>query len=126
MRASYFALGLFSLGTVILWLGGCSTTEPGATDTLGSYSTNVDGAPDKVTAAAAKACEDLKLTSIASNGTAVDGKVTAKTAAGDDVSITISQAGDKISKVTIRVGATGDEAVSKQLVDRINSHMSWI
>jgi hypothetical protein len=104
---------------------GCSTDQPGTTDTLGSYSTHVDSTPDKVTTAASKACEDLKLNDINSNGTKVDGKVTARTAAGDDVTIDIQQAGDNVSSVSIRVGATGDQSVSKQLVDRIKSHLSW-
>ena len=47
-------------------------------------------------------------------------------AQGDVVTIDIAQAGDNVSKVTIRVGTTGDEAVSKQLVDKIKSHMSWL
>jgi len=28
--------------------------------------------------------------------------------------------------VTIHVGDTGNEALSKQLIDRINSHLSWL
>jgi hypothetical protein len=56
----------------------------------------------------------------------MDGKVTAKDAQGDDVEIDIEQAGDNVSKVTIHIGATGDQAVSKQLIDRINSHLSWL
>jgi hypothetical protein len=113
------AAALFSVVT------GCSTDQPGATNTMGSYSTNVAAAPDKVTTAASKACEDLKLANINSSGTRVDGKVTAQTAQGEEVAINIEQAGDNVSKVTIRVGATGDEAVSKQIVDRIKSHLGW-
>jgi hypothetical protein len=86
----------------------------------------VSSTPDKVTAAAIKAAGDLKLLNIAGNGTAVDGRVTATDAQGDAVTIDIAQAGDGVSKVTIHVGATGDDAISKQLVDRINSHLSWL
>ena len=125
MKTVALILALFGMSAIVLIQAGCSTDQPGATSTLGSYSTNVNAAPDKVTTAASKACEDLKLTDINSNGTAVDGKVTAKTAQGDDVTIEIAQSGDNVSKVTIRVGATGDDAVSHQLVDRINSHLSW-
>jgi hypothetical protein len=79
-----------------------------------------------VTAAAQKAANDLNLTNVVGNGTQVDGKVTAKNAAGDDITIDIAQAGDNVSKVTIHIGLTGDEAVSKQLIDRINSHLAWL
>jgi propanediol dehydratase small subunit len=125
MKFALATLSLLSVGAVLFIANGCSTDQPGATNTLGDYTTNVSATPDKVTTAAQKACEDLKLNNIVGNGTKVDGQVTAQTADGKDVTISIAQAGDQVSKVTIRVGATGDEAVSKQLVDRINSHLSW-
>jgi len=126
MKLAFFALSVLSVGFFLVNLTGCETDAPGATDTLGVYSTMIDGAPDKVTAAAQKAAGDLQLADIVSNGTTVDGKVTAKNAQGDVVTIDVEQAGQNVSKVTIHVGATGDEAVSKQLVDRIKSHLSWL
>ncbi len=119
-------LGLLSMGVFLVNLTGCQTDTPGATSTLGAYSTMIDGPPDKVAAASQKAADDLKLTDIVGTSTKVDGKVTAKTAQGDAVTIDIDQAGENVSKVTIRVGVTGDDAVSKQLVGRINSHLSWL
>jgi hypothetical protein len=125
MKYAFATIVVLGAGILMLALNGCSTDQPGAKDTLGTYSTNVAAAPDKVTTAAAKAAEDLKLSDINSSGTKVDGKVTARTAQGDEVAIDIEQAGDDVSKVSIRVGATGDEAISKQLVDRIKSHLGW-
>jgi hypothetical protein len=126
MKLAIVALSVLSMGFGLANLAGCQTDTPGATSTLGSYSTMINGPPDKVTAAAQKAADDLKLVDIVGNGTKVDGKVTAKNAQGDTVTIDIEQAGENVSKVTIRVGTTGDEAVSKQLVDRIKSHLSWL
>ena len=125
MKASIFTTCLLAVGLLLTNMG-CSTESPGAHDTLGSYSTMIDSSPDKVTNAAQKAAEDLKLADVNAQGTKVDGRVTAHNAAGDDVTIDVEQAGDNVSKVTIRVGATGDEAVSKELVDRIKSHLSWL
>jgi len=125
MKTALFLAGVLSVGGLMLTQTACSTDQPGATYTVGSYSTNVDSTPDKVTTAASKACEDLKLADINSNGTKVDGKVTAKTAQGDDVTINVEQAGDNVSKVTIRVGATGDEALSRQLLDKTENHLNW-
>jgi hypothetical protein len=125
MKTVALILSILSLGAVVSIQAGCSTDQPGATTALGFYSTNVDSSPDKVTTAATKACEDLLFSNINSNGSKVDGKVTAKTAHGDDVTIDVAQAGESVSKVTIHIGATGDDAVSKQLVDRIKSHLSW-
>jgi hypothetical protein len=126
MKKTILALSLLGGSFGFMGLTACETDSPGATETLGVYSTNIDGAPDKVTAAAQKAAADLGLTEIVGNGTAIDGKVTAKNAQGDVVTIDIAQAGDSVSKVTIRVGTTGDEAVSKQLIDKIKSHLSWL
>ncbi|HEX4056077.1 MAG TPA: DUF3568 family protein [Tepidisphaeraceae bacterium] len=126
MKLACIALSVLSVGFLLVSLPGCQTDTPGATTTLGSYSTMVDASPDKVTAAAQKAAADLELSDIVGNGTKVDGHVTAKNAHGDAVTIDIEQAGENVSKVTIRVGATGDEAVSKQLVDKIKSHLSWL
>jgi len=125
MKSLLMALGFLSLGTFLFCTSGCSTEQPGTTDTLGNYSTNVDATPDKVATAAQKACADLKLNDINGNGTKVDGRVTARTAQGDDVVINIVQAGENVSKVTVRVGATGDQAVSRQLMDGIKSHLHW-
>jgi len=121
-------LMLVLAGTLVVpVICGCSSTnQPGSQYTLGTLSENVDSTPDKVTTAAAKAAEDLKLQEIQSNGTKVDGKVTARTADDKAVTITIAQAGDNVSKVDIQVGATGDQAVSSQLMDGIKSHLnSW-
>ena len=126
MKAVAIILAVFGLCAFMIQAG-CATDQPGTTNTLGFYNTNVDSSPDKVTTAAYKACEDLKLSNInsGSGGSKVDGEVTATTAQGDNVTIDIKQAGDNVSKVTIRVGATGDDAVSQQLVDRIKAHLSW-
>jgi hypothetical protein len=124
MKIPFFVLNVLSLGIFTL-TSGCSTETPGAHYTLGAYSTNVDSTPDKVTAAAAKAADDLQLLNIASSGTKVDGTVSAQNANGDKIVITIAQSGDNVSSVSIRVGTTGDEAVSKELVDHIKSHLTW-
>jgi propanediol dehydratase small subunit len=126
MKLAIFAISVLSAGFVLSNLTACQTESPGASQTMGVYSVMIDSTPDKVTTAAQKACDDLKLTSITANGTTIDGKVTALNAQGDSVIINVEQAGDSVSKVTIHVGATGDEAVSKQLVDRIKSHLSWL
>lgn len=125
MKLAMITLSVLVGGLWLLNLAGCQTDTPGTTDTLGSYTTMIDSSPDKVTAAAQKAAGDLKLIDIVGNGTAVDGRVTAQDAQGDDVTIDITQAGQNVSQVKIRIGLTGDEAVSKQLVDRIRSHLSW-
>lgn len=127
MKFGILALSVLFAGLLLVNITGCGTSQSGTTNTLGSYSANVNGTPDKATKAAQAACEDLKLVDIVANGTKVDGKVTARNAQGDAVTIDIEPAGENVSKVTIRVGAAGDNAVSKQLIDGINKHLaSWL
>jgi hypothetical protein len=123
MKLAMAAICVLGMGFFLFNLAGCQTDTPGATETLGVYSTMVDGSPDKVAGAAKMAADDLKLTDVVVLSTKIDGKVTAKTAMGDAVTINISQAGENVSKVSIHIGATGDQAVSKQLVDKIKSHL---
>jgi hypothetical protein len=125
MKVAFRTLGLLSAAFLLTNLTACQTDSPGVTNTMGLYtSTDVNGPTDKVTASAQKACEGLKLTNVIASGTKVDGKVTAKNAQGDDVTIDISQAGDNVSKVTIH---GGDEATRKQLIDSINGdRASWL
>jgi predicted lipoprotein len=126
MKFAFLAISVLSVGFLLANLTGCETDTPGATNTLGYYSTMISGAPDKVTTAAQKAAGDLNLTDIVGNSTKIDGKVTAKNAQGDAVTIDVEQAGDGVSKVTIHIGVTGDDAVSKELVDKIKNHLSWL
>jgi hypothetical protein len=110
------------IGFLALVGSGCQTNSPGVKNTLGSYSLMVDGPPDKVTNAAKATLKDMKLLDIAGSSTKIDGKVTAKTAQNDAVNINIEQAGENVSKVSIRVGV-GDEAVSKQILDGIKKNL---
>src|SRR5580658_5697928 len=64
MRYALFSLAALIAGLAYLTLSGCSTDQPGTTDTLGTYSANVAAAPDKATEAAHKACNDLNLQNI--------------------------------------------------------------
>ncbi|HUB27945.1 MAG TPA: DUF3568 family protein [Tepidisphaeraceae bacterium] len=112
------------IGGSVWMIEGCSTEQPGAAYALGAYSANVDGTPDRVTSAAQKAAEDMKFKDIVANQTKIDGHLTAADASGDTVSIDVQQAGDNVSKVTIRVGS-GDEAVSRQILDKLEGHLSW-
>jgi hypothetical protein len=123
MRYVFLPLTALVAGLYFLTFTGCSTDQPGTADTLGTYTANVAATPDKVTEAAHKACNDLNLQYISVSGTSVDGKVTAQTAQGQNVNIEVAEAGDNVSKVSIRVGATGDEDISKQLMDKIKDHL---
>ncbi len=125
MKSLLLLLSSMFLGVVLLLPTGCQTETVGTKSFMGTYTSMVDSTPDKVTKAAAKAAEELKLTDVQSTATKIDGKMVAKTAQRDDVTINVEQAGENVSKVSIRVGTTGDEATSKMLLDKIKGNLHW-
>lgn len=125
MKTTLALICVLFFGAAMFTLGGCETSTPGVTNTLGALDAHLDSTPDKVTKAARKACEELKLAEIASAGTKIDGKVTARTATGEAVEISIGLAGENVSSIHIRVGTTGDMAVSKQIFDRTKDNLHW-
>jgi predicted small secreted protein len=126
------SVSLFSMAVAALLLSGCDTwhglgKDIGKTgDAMageGKYAMTVHATPEKVTAAAKSAVEDLKMTEIGSSGDRSKGKVTAKTARADSVRIDIEQLGDADSKVTIYTHGGDADEVSKQIQDRINRNL---
>ncbi len=89
----------------------------------GKYVMTVHAMPDKVTAAARSAVEQLKMTDIDSSGDRTEGKVTAKTARQDTVRIDIEQSGATDSIVTIYTHGDDADTVRQQIQDRINSNL---
>ena len=125
-------VSLVSLSVCALVLTGCYTwhglgKDIGKTgDAMsgqGKYVMTVQATPDKVTAAARRAVEQLKMTDVDSSGDRSEGKVTAKTAKLDSVKIEIEQLGETTSKVTINTHGTDADDVSEQIQDRINSNL---
>lgn len=116
--ALMLGLGISSIG-----LTGCATGEPGTKNYVGTYTTNIDARPDKVANAAKQALEDMALKNITVSSTKVDGKLEATTAQNDKVTVKIDQAGENVSEVSIRVGAFGDEAISKQIISKTKDHL---
>ena len=91
----------------------------------GKYVITVQASPDRATAAARRAVEQLKMTNIESSFDEGEGEgeVTAKTARGEKVSIDIEQSGATHSKVTIRTRGDNSDEVSKQIQDRIRGNL---
>lgn len=125
MKCTTLSLSLVALSLSFVAMGGCKTDQVGVTSTLGTYTTNVDAAPEKTTKATQKSLEQMKFLDIVANSTKIDGRVTAKTAQNDDVVVNIEQAGDNVSKVSVRIGGTGDASGSMKIIDKIKSNLHW-
>ena len=132
LAQAVLSVGLLSMAAGALLLTGCGTWGGVGKDVertgdaiqgKGTYTMTVHAAPDKVTAAARSAVEQLKMTDIDSSGDRTKGKVTAKTARKDGVRIDIAQSGEADSKVTIYTHGEDADEVSKQIQDQVNRNL---
>jgi len=127
---------LVSLLAILTLLVGCSTSEPGVKNTMGTLTTTVEANPPRVAKAAeavlkdlgvAKAAEavlkDLELIRVHSTSTEVDGEAFGYTASDKKVGVSIKQEGENLSKVSVRVGAFGDEDLGIAVITRLEEQL---
>ena len=107
--------------------GGCVAAKTAANDTVawirGALEVVLDNPVDQVGSAATKAVNDLKFNTVVSKVDVVSGKITAETAQGTDIGILLNKVSDRATKVSIRVGAFGDEALSRLILDEIKKNL---
>jgi hypothetical protein len=78
---------------------------------------------EKAFNAAEKALKDLELTPDAKAKDTMSAKVEAKNAKDQNIKIEMTNKGEKITEITIRVGVFGDEAYSRKIYERIKAHL---
>ena len=109
------AAGLISL----LVAGGCKTSQPGTTDTMGRYDMVVNAPPPRATRAATNVLEDdYKFTIDSTAYSTIDGKIVAHTAQNTKVWVWVERQGENDSVVSLRVGV-GDEKLSLEILAKI-------
>jgi hypothetical protein len=87
----------------------------------GEFNGGVD-APARATAKAAEeVCKEMGLTIKSATATDVDGQVKATTGQDKSVAIDVKRVTDTTSKVSIRVGTFGDEALSSSIYEKIKA-----
>ncbi len=104
-------------------LTACSTGHVGVKNYAGTVVTYIDATPEQITNAAVNTIRELKLTLISSSWSTLDGEVVARTAQDKKVDIEIKGVGQNISKIEIRVGVWGDEAMSVRILDKIKAKL---
>lgn len=102
---------------------GCRTADPGARNTLGNVSARVAGTPVEAVAATERAMRRMDMTIIASNVTDVDGRVTAQSPRRRPVDVRVFEDVDDQTRVSIRIGAFGDQDASIGLLQRIRREL---
>jgi hypothetical protein len=106
---------------------GCVATKTAANQTVawirGALEVNLDYPVEQVGHAATAAVTNLRFNTIVSRVDVVSAEVNAETAQGTDIDILIDKISDRITRVSIRVGAFGDEAVSRLILDEIQRNL---
>ncbi len=76
---------------------------------------------DRAWSASQATIEELQFNKTAERKDALQGRITAERADGSDVTIRLDAEGDTQTKIRIRVGTFGDEAVSRTILDTIKA-----
>ena len=127
-KRAQMLLSLAALGMMPL-LSGCLLAAAGAAGAAtvayvgGEIKTTLQAAPPQVVAATDTAFKQMSIVAVSSDSTAVDGLVEGRTATDKKITVTVKSEGDKASRVGIRVGTFGDEALSRQILDKIKSNL---
>ncbi len=124
-------IGLFAfLGLLATSQTGClvAAAAAGAGGTVayvrGDTEVVLDGDPAQVTAAGEAALRDMDLKVVSSEASGVDGKVVARTARDKKLTLVVESVGDGISKVSVRAGNFGDDALQQRVLEKIRARLA--
>ncbi len=130
--ASFRPLTVIALLVSLLtapFLGGCFVVAAGAAGAgavayvRGELSSNVPHGLDDTFAACQRAVRDLELIRIDDHKTSLDAQLVSRTALDKKIEIKLERVGDKLTKVSIRVGVMGDQPLSLTILDKINAEL---
>jgi len=139
MKASSFAsspltrragslVALAALALLPLW-SGCTTTTagPGGVGVVaygrGELSADVTHGLDEVFAASHRALGLLEIVKIDDQKTRVDAQIVSRTATDKKIVINLERVTDTLTKVHIKVGLTGDETLSRLILEKIYAEL---
>lgn len=83
----------------------------------------LEGSPEEIVSASLGALKELEVPIVSKETSAVDGKLVGRTALQRKIDITVRRETETASKVSIRVDTFGDEAFSRQILDKIRSKL---
>lgn len=121
--------GLVLAGSALLWSSGCvAVVAAGAAGTgvawyAGRMETTLNEGVGDVYDACRKAVDQLEFARVSERKSGVDGELVARTALDKKVTITLNRVDDHVTKLSIRVGVFGDEALSLNILEKIKAHL---
>jgi len=78
---------------------------------------------EAVSAAAGRAVQQLQFFQIGDTKDALSDMLVARTAEDKKIKIVVTRISDQLTRVEIRVGTFGDQAISQTILDRINANL---
>ena len=124
MNPWFKTTALAMVGLSILMFSACKTSQPGVKNVAGTYSEMIDATPPQVTAAAQEVLNQMKLLGVEAESTDLDGKVTARTAQDKTVTVRVEKQSSHVSRMRVRVGRLGDQAISITILEKIKEKLS--
>ena len=123
------ALLAIMLGLVTLGLSsGCVVVAAGAgagavAYVRGDLATTLAAGLHRTVQASRSAIQQLAFAQVSEKSDALNGVIIARTAEDKKIEIKLERTGDNLTKIKIRVGVFGDEALSMALLDKIKANL---
>jgi hypothetical protein len=118
------SLVAFLPGCIFLAAGAAAgAAAAGAFYAKGDLEATLEARPPQLVAASEEVFEEMNIAKVSSASTEVDGKVVGRTARDKKVAVTVKTESESFSKLSIRVGTFGDEALSRQILDGIKKRV---
>jgi hypothetical protein len=116
------------LAATVVLSSGCILAAAGAAAgtvayVRGQLAASLGNDYEGVVRAANRAIEQLKFAKISEKTDALTASLTARTAQDKKIEIVVTKVGAALSKVEIRVGVFGDEAVAMAILDKIKANL---
>ena len=117
------------MGIIVTTQSGCLIAAAGAAAggvayVKGDMDAIVDGNVEQTFAATKAAFEELKMPLLSSWASGQEAKVEARHGTDNKVTVNIVGQTEKASKVSIRVGTFGDEALSQNILEKIKANLA--
>ena len=120
-----------SLVVCVVWLTGCPAVLLGAGAGIGTVAyikgelvTTLETSVQTIMPAVRATVVALGLEHVADESDVLTGKVVARSAHGEQITILLTRLTDSSTKLSIRVGVFGDRAVSQKILEEIHQRLS--
>ncbi len=90
----------------------------------GDLDATVDGSTQQVADATVAAAKDMGLSVVSHNADSLGGKIVARTSTDDGITIDLKSESEKLTKVSIRAGYFGDNAMQQRMLDKIKGQLT--